>query len=301
MNRTFSIIALAISLSVSAQEWAMPHISVANVRTTSGHSSEMSTQALMGTPIKVLSHTDNGWCEVQLPDGYKGYIIDNSLTFMSQDAINKWKRSQRVIVSSPSETKAYYDTLRQFVMSDMVSGDIVALLGNKSSDMTEIILPDGREGWIASADIKPLEAETKDIVNEILTTARQQMGTPYLWGGLSSKGMDCSGLTKLAFMAAGIIIPRDASQQALVGTPIERDKLQPGDLVFFGNTKTGRINHVGIYEGNGYILESAGRVKRTLLSSMSNYITARRLLDVVDKEKGVTNVTRHPWYFLVDK
>lgn len=73
-------------LQVSGQ-WALPHISVAHVRTEPRHGAEMSTQALMGTPLRVVNKTDNGWMEIEMPDGYRGYIISNSLTFLDDDAM----------------------------------------------------------------------------------------------------------------------------------------------------------------------------------------------------------------------
>ena len=76
-------------------------------------------------------------------------------------------------------------------------------------------------------------------VQSILSDARQMMGSPYLWGGASSKATDCSGFVKLVYYTQGIILARDASQQARYGEPIDfsnRNNLQPGDLLFFGSS-----------------------------------------------------------------
>ncbi|MDP4091539.1 MAG: C40 family peptidase, partial [Bacillota bacterium] len=109
---------------------------------------------------------------------------------------------------------------------------------------------------------------------------------PYLWGGTSPQegGFDCSGFTQYVYGRAGYTLNRVSSQQALQGTYVSRDNLQPGDLVFYNFDGTGAINHVGIYIGNGQMIHSpkTGDVVKTVDITtsywQSRFITARRIV-----------------------
>jgi cell wall-associated NlpC family hydrolase len=124
-----------------------------------------------------------------------------------------------------------------------------------------------------------------------------------LWGGTSGKGVDCSGFVKLVFYARGIILARDASQQARYGEAVDftnRNNLQPGDLLFFGRTAQ-RITHVGIYLGNGDFIHSSGRVHISSIDPSDpkyapdrNNVAARRILNSINNE-GIVRVKDHPW------
>ena len=102
---------------------------------------------------------------------------------------------------------------------------------------------------------------TKKTVNDLIIFAKSFLGTPYLWGGKSSLGFDCSGLVQTVFKMCGINMPRDASQQILRKNLFEIDfkNINIGDLLFFKEQKT--INHVAIYIGNNQIIHSSGSVK----------------------------------------
>ena len=135
------------------------------------------------------------------------------------------------------------------------------------------------------------------------------MGSGYLWGGTSTKVTDCSGLTKISYFSNAIILQRDASQQALTGLKIDTskgwNKLQTGDLLFFGNAKTGRVTHVGLYLRDGNYIHCSGRVKiNSLDPANATYLysplSASRIAGRVGS-RGITAVKDHPWYFKINK
>jgi cell wall-associated NlpC family hydrolase len=127
-------------------------------------------------------------------------------------------------------------------------------------------LPDGRTGYLFAPNTAALDRWAAGVPQDtaaLFRTAFRLAGRPYLWGGTSPKGMDCSGFTKTVYFLHGMIIPRDASQQVHAGeeVPITEDLagLQPGDFLFFGNLRedgSERITHVGIYLGEGRFIHS---------------------------------------------
>ena len=143
------------------------------------------------------------------------------------------------------------------------------------------------------------------------------MGIPYLWGGTSIKGMDCSGFTKTSYLLNGIVLPRDASQQALVGDKVdilENDtlsiskalkNLKPGDHLFFAADKRNRrVTHTAIYIGNGDFIQAAGLVRiNSMISGSKNYddfqsrtlVGARRVLTAIG-DPEITRIDKHPYY-----
>lgn len=145
--------------------------------------------------------------------------------------------------------------------------------------------PDGTAVLVSTADVAlvgrggaPFAATGADVVR----TGHLLDGLPYLWGGTSGFGFDCSGFTHLVYAMRGITIPRDADAQARAGTPVARADLQPGDLVFFATN--GLVHHVGIYVGDNDMLDSPQTGTVVRIDSLaaqpfaSEYAGARRYL-----------------------
>ncbi|HHD82177.1 MAG TPA: NlpC/P60 family protein [Campylobacterales bacterium] len=101
--------------------------------------------------------------------------------------------------------------------------------------------------------------------------AKTHLGTKYVWGGNGQKGYDCSGFTKDVFEQYGVEIPRNSWKQAKVGQKVSRKNLRKGDLIFFNSAKQKRINHVGIYLGNGKFIHASSFHKKIVISPLKEY------------------------------
>ena len=104
---------------------------------------------------------------------------------------------------------------------------------------------------------------------KIVNVAYKYKGVPYVWGGTSDNGMDCSGLVQHVFSKLGIHLPRTAAEQARLGTYVPKDELKPGDLLFF-RTYASYISHVGIYIGHGKFIQENSDAGKTTINSLDN-------------------------------
>lgn len=290
-------------------QWAQVRLSAASLRSQGRHAAEMGTQAIMGMPLRVLSKASEWW-RVQTPDGYIAYVPSSSVVAKTPEEMEAWRKSDRVIVTTPYQTRVYVSPtatgLRE-VVTDAVLGNIFVATGENAEARIGVELPDGRKGYIDAEAVQPFaEWATQDFnPDQILDVAYSMEGTPYLWGGTSVKALDCSGLAKVSYLSNGLILMRDASQQALTGTRIEakdwRD-CQAGDLLFFGNAKTGKVTHVAIYDHDGNYVHSSGRVKRNSVDPESPAYLTTPFLHAVrihgnEGTPGITRVRDHAWYF----
>lgn len=263
----FTMIALfgALSAAVAADRYALVNISTAYVRSRPSHSGELVTQQLMGFPVKILD-SEGEWNKIETIDGYEGYIIDNTLVTLTPEDYSQWKSLLRVVVTAHKELSVTDANGAQ--VSDVVPGAILGYDGICPSDssMAVVVLPDGRKGLLDAGALTDITDWSRQplSVDDAIAYGMDNLGAPYLWGGMSPKGMDCSGLTWTAYWLNGRLLQRDASKQALMGDKItDWKQLKAGDLAFFGNPKTGRITHVALLrddKGN-FVHSSAGRVR----------------------------------------
>jgi hypothetical protein len=285
-------------------------LSVINMRLTPGHSSELVSQAIMGTPVKILKNEDY-WLLIQTPDNYIAWSEKGSFQLMTEPEFGEWKNADKVICIENSGW-IYENIEEKGVIGDFVAGSVMKSKGQKGG-FENVILPDGRSGFIRVKMITEFGKwvnNSKPESQEIIRVASSFTGIPYLWGGSSSKGVDCSGFTQSVYFMNGIILSRDASLQALHGQPVDIsngwDNLQTGDLMFFGSIRNSkpRVTHVAIYKGDSEFIHSAGRVMvNSLDSTRSNYssyrknsfLSARRILISFDNQ-GITAVRDHDWY-----
>ncbi|MBT8294885.1 MAG: C40 family peptidase, partial [Gramella sp.] len=267
--------------SVDGKMYGVISNSVANLRGEGRHSAELVTQAVLGTPVKIWKRTKE-WLYIQTPDGYLSWVDHGGITPMAKEEYEMWKSSEKVIYTTTSGQSYKEASLGSKPVTDLVVGAILEMEG-ETPDFYKVRYPDGRAAFVSKEEsavyskwLSTLEVEQDELVN----SAEKMMGLPYLWGGTSSKGVDCSGYTKTIYFMNGMIIPRDASQQIHEGKLIDSvgdfDKLAVGDLLFFGKKATDttkeRVVHVGMWIGNNEFIHASGDVHISSMDTASeNY------------------------------
>lgn len=248
---------------------ALVRTSVANIRSNPGHSSELATQATLGTPLKVLKQ-DGDWYLVQTPDNYLAWVDHGGITRLTKEEFADWKASEKVIFMESYGQSYEQPSTKSGMVSDVVAGDIFELKGSKNG-FFEVRYPDSRTAYIESSKAQQYSDWLKsldDSEESLVKTSKKLMGLPYLWGGTSPKGVDCSGFTKTIYFMNGMVIPRDASQQVHTGKVVDStrdfENLKIGDLLFFGTPATDstkeRVVHVGMWIGDNRFIHSSGNV-----------------------------------------
>jgi cell wall-associated NlpC family hydrolase len=297
--------------------YAVVSHSVANLRYEADYSSEMATQVLMGTPLKVLEKKSY-WYRVVTPEGYIAWVTVGSVKTMNEEELTAWRGSERVIVDVHYTLFRDKPSKNGAIVSDGVWGDIAQVSSKKVvNGYQEVKLPNGKTAYVPASDVKCLKKwldSRNPTTDNILNTGKQFLGFPYLWAGTSIKGLDCSGFVKTSHFLNGIILRRDASQQAKVGEEIDItngiENLKKGDILFFGRKATAdrpaRVTHVGMYLGDGMFIHSATFVKiNSLVPGTDNYydgtmVCARRINGMQDTIYGMWSIAKHPWYFNVE-
>lgn len=290
------------------KSYAVARNSVINIRSEPKHSAELGTQGLLGMPLKVLDK-EGDFYRVQTPDNYISWVDKGGITRMTKGEYENWKVADKVIFTE-NFGYVYKDDNFKNVVSDISLGGILKLI-SVDKNSYEVEYPDKRKGFLKieeaskfKAFIEPIfnNQELSEIQENIEKTAKTMQGFPYLWGGTSAKGIDCSGFTKMVFLMNGYVIPRDASQQILAGKVVDKNldfkDLQKGDLLFFGKKATEnskqRVTHVGIWLGNDKqeFIHSSGNVHISSMNenetnydefNKNRYLGSRRYIGKKDK------------------
>lgn len=345
MNRIFTAITLClISLMSYGQEtqtkrMAVTALSENMMRAKPDYESALETQSLMGTVVEIIGE-EGYWRQVVTPEPYTAWCTNLGLVEMTAEQINEYKAAPKYICTAFHSAVYTNPSEKSQRIADLSMGNLLRVVfttsgkakPSQNKKWVEVRLPDGRTGWTPRKDVKEFAAwadNPKATEAKIIKTAKQFLGTPYLWGGASSKGLDCSGLVRLSWFMNGYLLPRNASQQVRLGREIimEPDhsigkdseklhdemckrikNLKPGDLVFFGNPETRwkkeTITHVGIYIGDGEIIHASHMIRiNSLIPGKANYyenshrlLKARRLFDW--EGEGLTPISQSKAYNL---
>lgn len=210
------------------------NVSVAPVRADKTDKAEIVTEMLYGESADILEVINN-WTRIKMHyDGYEGWIDTKQITLVTDDFLAKRKTH---LVTEPFQSRV------------MESGKMLLSMGSEVSFET-------------------IHAQRGTTLRQsIVETAKEFLNVPYLWGGKSFFGVDCSGFTQLVLKVHDIKYPRDAYQQGEVGEPLSFiEEAQPGDLAFFENSE-GQIIHVGFMLENNQIIHAHGKVRIDTLDS----------------------------------
>ncbi|MBO5500268.1 MAG: C40 family peptidase [Bacteroidales bacterium] len=293
-----------VGVAASAQEkrMAVVEFSTAYLRLKPDYESPLETQELMGTVVEITAE-EGYWREVITPQPYKAWCTDQGLVEMTKEELKAYQEAPKVIYQELYGHIHTKPSAKSPTICDLVGGDVLRMADPSrklKGKWTKVMLPSGKTGYVPSKELKhhngfvsiamgegSAESISPEVTEAIIAQAERLLGVPYLWGGMSAKGVDCSGLVRIAHIMNGILLPRNASQQIKCGDRVDLKDLQRGDLVFFGTPATDekpmRITHVGIYLGNNRIIHSSHRVRVNSLipEDPDYYENAHRLVAAI--------------------
>ena len=353
MNALFRILCCAALLSAldtaaysqeTSKKWGVVEFSANIMREAPDYAAELGDQALMGTVAEILDRSGY-WTKIRTPEPYTAWVNEMGLVPMDEAGLQDYLEAPKYICTAAFSHIFEEPSTDSRIVSDLVLGDIVRILYSVKTHTSGrlkgydegravlrkrfvgVVLPSGKTGYVPSADVTVFYKWAKDrkdrtsdpdgFRKDLLATGFRFLGVPYLWGGTSIKNVDCSGFTRSVYFANGVLLPRNASQQARVGEDVRIFKdngdadwsgLLPGDLLFWGKAATDstkeRITHVGMYIGDGQFIHSAQVVRiNSLDSSAPDFydrrpVRARRIVGQIDApESGITSTFRSPAYF----
>jgi len=250
---------------------ALINVGFVPVRRNPSHKAQMVTEGLLGEEVEVIEKRAN-WLRIKMIDGYRGWVDAHQVTKSSFEEIARWKKNSRITIIIE------VGTILKFPRNDAPSvrvgfiGCTLPLLQERRSWFL-VMLPDGTRGWLKKNAAKIYTAAKKKVSGkDIVKTVRRFSGIPYLWGGRSPGGFDCSGLVQRTYELHGIQLPRDVIQQYKLPVPLRKlsEQWHLGDLVFFGEEKP---THVGIYTGRGHIIHARGFVHEQSIKPSDHFFS----------------------------
>lgn len=219
-------------------------LAIVPVRLEPNHRSEMVSQLLFGEHFSVLEKT-KGWVKIKIQfDNYEGWIDEKQFQPIAETEYQKLSETSIVLSSDLIE----YVTGKDEIMFPIPLG----------SSLSSLYVPEINTSEFVFDGLKTFDKKPK---SEILKTAFMYLNTPYLWGGKTPFGIDCSGFVQMVYKLNGYSLFRDAHQQATQGEVLSFiEEAEAGDLAFFDN-EDGKITHVGILMNDNYIIHAHGKVR----------------------------------------
>lgn len=326
---------------------AVVEMSTIYMRQKPDYESALETQELMGTVVEIVGESGY-WREIVSPQPYRAWTTEKVLVEMTEEEVEAYMEAPKVMFTGLYGHIYMEPSHKAETICDLVGGDVMRLAAYRSDAdesgkggrkvhmekikikgrWIEVMLPSGSKGFVPAKELKvhegfmsiaqgegSAESISAETTEAIIAEAEKLLGVPYLWGGMSSKGVDCSGLVRISHIMNGILLPRNASQQINCGdrigmepdtrfweeeyrtsNPADLQKemlrrienLERGDLVFFGTPASQpggkpRVTHVGIYLGNGQMIHSSHmvRINSLIPAEEGYYENSWRLLGAV--------------------
>ncbi len=228
-----------------------------DLRLCPDHRSELASQLLMGETVRLLSRADRaGWRHVRnLGDGDEGWVRTWGLVPASAARARRWARAARAVVAVPLATVSARPGSGIAVGPLFFGGRVIP--GVRRGAARAVELPDGRRGWVADGALR-LRGERAPGLMQRVTTL---LGVPYLWGGRTPAGLDCSAFVQLVLAEQGTNLPRDAVEQLAASRRLRKaERPREGDLAFFAAPGQ-PVGHVGLALGDRFFAHSRGMVR----------------------------------------
>jgi cell wall-associated NlpC family hydrolase len=230
---------------------------VANLYRDPSESVELVSQAILGTELSIGEGQD-GWFHIQTPDGYTGWI--KASQFRNYAPGETPYASANRVVEIDSLLAFLYHVPRASTRAPALQVTIGTRLEvtDEGDGWLKVVMPDGCARWVQKGDLlAPMAADrrSRGSVEAVIATARRFLGLPYLWGGTTPLGIDCSAFVQLAYRLHGVELLRDSHIQFTQPDlkVVDRQDLEAGDLVFFGRQE---ISHVGLCTGGGSFIHA---------------------------------------------
>lgn len=235
------------------------HLSIVPVRAEPADSSEMVTQLLFGEHFTILERQQK-WIKINHAwDNYEGWISAKQYTSINTAQFEILNNTQPTLIAD----------IANLIINKATKESMAVVMGSVLPEFTKDACKIGAETYLYEGNIQT--HSSANIRHNIIETSYNYLNSPYLWGGKSPFGIDCSGFTQMVYKLCGIKILRDAKQQAQQGSALSFiEEAVPGDLAFFDNEE-GKIIHVGIVLKNNKIIHASGCVRIDTLDHQGIY------------------------------